>query len=70
MDFDLVPGAYVVNSNHPDWGLGQVQSALANKVTVNFENMGKVVVNTDNAPLTVVDPDDYAETADAVPEHQ
>ncbi len=62
MDFDLVPGTFVVNANQPDWGLGQVQSALANKVTVNFEHMGKLVLNTDNVDLTVVDPDDHKST--------
>ena len=29
----------------PDWGLGQVQSRIGHRITVNFENAGKVVVN-------------------------
>jgi hypothetical protein len=28
----------------PDWGLGQVQSNAAGRVTVNFEHAGKVVI--------------------------
>lgn len=41
----LSPGMFVRNPNAPDWGLGQVQSNIAGKVTVNFENEGKVVVD-------------------------
>jgi hypothetical protein len=55
MDFDLVPGALVRNPAHPDWGLGQVQSAVGNRVTVNFENMGKMALNTAIIDLEVVD---------------
>ena len=38
----------------PDWGLGQVQSNIAGKVTVNFENAGKVVVDERYVQLTPV----------------
>ena len=40
-DFQLVPGAYVRHPDHPEWGIGQVQSAIGMRVTVNFENAGK-----------------------------
>lgn len=55
MEFDLVPGALVRNPSHPDWGLGQVQSAIGSRVTVNFENMGKMTLNTAVIDLEVVD---------------
>ncbi len=42
----LVPGALVRHPQRPDWGLGQVQSAIGNRVTVNFEHAGKVLINT------------------------
>lgn len=58
MQFEFVPGALVINPAEPDWGLGQVQSAVGIKVTVNFENMGKIVVNTAVVVLEVIDPDD------------
>mgnify|MGYP003383696170 CR=1 FL=1 len=29
----------------PDWGLGQVQSNINNRVTVNFEHAGKRVID-------------------------
>ena len=29
----------------PDWGLGQVQSNINGRVTVNFEHAGKVVID-------------------------
>ena len=45
MLLDFEPGDYVINPNNKDWGIGQVQSVLKNKVTVNFENSGKQVLN-------------------------
>jgi hypothetical protein len=39
----LEPGMFVRHPQKPDWGLGQVQSNIDGKVTVNFENEGKVV---------------------------
>ena len=52
-DFHLVPGAYVRHPQHPEWGLGQVQSAIGTRVTVNFENAGKQLINTAVISLTV-----------------
>ncbi|MDE8344315.1 MAG: DUF3553 domain-containing protein [Acidocella sp.] len=52
---EFEPGDYVCNPRQPDWGLGQVHSALGEKVTVMFENAGKVVVNTNHVRLERVD---------------
>jgi hypothetical protein len=41
----LEPGMLVRNPEAPDWGTGQVQSRIDHRVTVNFENLGKVVVD-------------------------
>lgn len=41
----------------PEWGLGQVQSAIGNRVTVMFENAGKVLIDTDAVSLEHVDGD-------------
>lgn len=41
------PGSYVIHPAQPDWGVGQVQSAIGARVTVNFENAGKQTINTD-----------------------
>lgn len=41
----LLPGDFVNHPDRPDWGLGQVQSVAGNRVTVNFENAGKVTIN-------------------------
>ncbi|ALG74156.1 hypothetical protein VY88_18390 [Azospirillum thiophilum] len=57
MDDSLVPGAWVRHPTRPDWGLGQVQSAIRNRITVNFEHAGKVLIDSDVISLTVVDPD-------------
>ena len=47
MLIDFEPGDYVTNPANKDWGLGQVQSIIGNKVTVNFENFGKRVINVE-----------------------
>ncbi len=52
---EFEPGITVRNPRQPDWGLGMVQSALGEKVTVMFEHAGKVVVNTAIVPLDRVD---------------
>ena len=39
------PGDYVINPNEKSWGIGQIQSIINNKITVNFENVGKKVIN-------------------------
>jgi hypothetical protein len=49
IDFD--PGDFVINPTNKDWGIGQVQSIIGNKVTVNFENFGKRVIHIDNIRL-------------------
>lgn len=41
----LEPGALVRHPGQADWGLGQVQSVAGRKVTVNFENAGKQVID-------------------------
>ena len=45
MFLDYEPGDFVTNPNNKDWGIGQIQSIINNKVTVNFENSGKKVIN-------------------------
>jgi hypothetical protein len=47
----LEPGMLVRHPQRPDWGLGQVQSAVGAKVTVNFEHAGKVVVDSEQVTL-------------------
>ncbi len=39
------PGDFVINPKNKDWGIGQIQSIINNKITVNFENAGKKVIN-------------------------
>jgi hypothetical protein len=48
---EFEPGAYVRHPRQPEWGLGQVQSAIGPRVTVMFENAGKVVIDTDAVTL-------------------
>jgi hypothetical protein len=54
MTQDLLPGDFVRHPGQPDWGPGQVQSVIGNRVTVNFENAGKVTINTDVIALQPV----------------
>tara|TARA_B100001057_G_scaffold90465_1_gene86663 strand:- start:833 stop:1009 length:177 start_codon:yes stop_codon:yes gene_type:complete len=51
MLIDFEPGDFVLNPVNKDWGIGQVQSIIGNKVTVNFENYGKRVINAENVHL-------------------
>ena len=49
------PGDYVINPGNKDWGIGQIQSVINNKVTVNFENVGKKVINSNKIILEKID---------------
>ena len=52
---DLTPGVFVVNEDKKyEWGLGQVQSSIDNKVTINFENVGKKTINPFKIKLKIV----------------
>lgn len=55
---DLTPGTYVRHPDHPDWGIGQIQSAVGMRVTVNFENMGKLLINAAVINLVALSADD------------
>jgi len=46
MFLNYEPGDFVINPKNKDWGIGQIQSIIKNKVTVNFENAGKKVINS------------------------
>jgi Protein of unknown function (DUF3553) len=50
----LTPGAHVRNPARPDWGTGQVQSAVGTRVTVNFEHAGKQALDTRHVRLELV----------------
>ena len=47
MILNYEPGDKVTNPNKKEWGIGQVQSIINGKVTVNFENVGKKVINSE-----------------------
>jgi hypothetical protein len=49
----FAPGTWVRHPARPDWGLGQVQSAVGPRVTVNFEHAGKQLINA--AVVTLVE---------------
>jgi hypothetical protein len=53
-DSTIEPGQFVRHPQQPDWGLGQVQSVIDGRITVNFENAGKVLVNARVISLEVV----------------
>lgn len=50
----LTPGALVRHPLAEEWGLGQVQSNIENKITVNFEHKGKVVIDSTMVDLIPV----------------
>ena len=49
----LEPGMLVRHPERDDWGLGQVQSVIGNRITVNFENAGKVVIDSRHVLLVL-----------------
>lgn len=50
----LTPGILVRHPQYPEWGLGQVQSNIGGKITVNFREQGKVVIDGNRITLTPV----------------
>ena len=54
MILDFEPGDKVLNPNDKEWGIGQVHSIIKEKVTVNFQNVGKKVINCNNIELKKV----------------
>ena len=50
----ITPGMFVVNKLHKEWGIGQVQSSINEKITINFEHVGKKVININNVPLKII----------------
>ncbi len=50
----LEPGLFVRHPGCPDWGIGQVQSKIGDRVTVNFEHCGKQVIDARQVALELV----------------
>lgn len=50
----LAPGMFVRHPDRPEWGTGQVQSNVAAKVTVNFPDEGKLVIDGTRVALVPV----------------
>jgi hypothetical protein len=44
----------VVHPDRPDWGTGQVQSVVGQRVTVNFPETGKIVIDGSRIALILV----------------
>jgi hypothetical protein len=55
MRSEFEPGVFVRHPKKPEWGLGQVQTAIGPRVTVMFENAGKILIDTDTVTLDRVD---------------
>jgi len=51
----FLPGIYVRHPTQPDWGLGQIQSVIGDRITVNFENAGKCLINGTVIELEILD---------------
>jgi hypothetical protein len=55
---DLIsPGSLVRHPTEEEWGIGQVQTVIGSRITVNFENAGKRVINADRVELVLVELD-------------
>ena len=51
---ELIPGSFVTNLDNKNWGIGQIQSTIKNLVTINFENVGKKVINVKEVNLEII----------------
>lgn len=51
----MEPGMRVIHPQRPEWGTGQVQSVVGDRVTVNFEHAGKLLLNMAIVALEQVD---------------
>ena len=51
MFLNFEPGDYVISPKYKKWGIGRIQSIINNKITVNFENTGKKVINSKEITL-------------------
>ena len=51
MILNFEPGDKVINLENKNWGIGQIQSIINNKITVNFENVGKKVIKAEHINL-------------------
>ena len=51
---EITPGAYVINELNKEWGIGQVQSSIKEKITINFEHVGKKVINIKIIPRKII----------------
>jgi len=54
MVHEFCVGDFVRHPDKADWGQGQVQSIIGNRITVNFEHMGKTIILADQISLTPV----------------
>lgn len=50
----LTPGMLVRHPDMPGWGIGQVQSNIGGKLTVNFRDEGKIVIDSTRIALLPV----------------
>ncbi|HRO16322.1 MAG TPA: DUF3553 domain-containing protein [Paracoccus sp. (in: a-proteobacteria)] len=50
----LEPGMLVRHPGAPEWGVGQVQSRIGDRITVNFAEAGKQVLNSRFVNLEMV----------------
>jgi hypothetical protein len=52
----LSPGDFVRHPDRPDWGLGQIQSIIGHRITVNFEHAGKLLIDSRVVDLQPAEP--------------
>jgi FKBP-type peptidyl-prolyl cis-trans isomerase 2 len=51
----IEPGMRVRHPDRPEWGVGQVQSVIGERITVNFEHAGKLLINAMKINLQILD---------------
>ena len=59
MILEFEPGDKVINPLNKEWGIGQIQSIINEKITVNFENVGKKIINSSNIILRKLEKNEF-----------
>lgn len=54
MFIEFVVGDFVCHPQKREWGTGQIQSIIGSRITVNFENAGKQLINAELISLQLV----------------
>ena len=51
---EITPSMFVINKINQKRGIGLIQTSINNKITINFEHVGKKVINIKEIKLKIL----------------